>query len=539
MKIRKSELKEPKTLTRLADWRIAAAAFEDFCERRLGLMLAAGTALYFAAMMVESALKPLWYDEMFTHYLAMLPVPRLWAALCAGAEVHPPLSILAAHFAQALLGPTALATRLPEIVAFWLMSVAVFFLVRGTLGMSWGLAAVLLIFISDAEYYATEARPYSIVLCCAAVALLSWQNLHGSRRRFFLICLLLSMAAAVSAHFMAVLIAIPIAAGEVFRIRRRRQVDFSFWLVTIAGLSVILCYLPIMHAAQHYLAHNSQGAGHTASIAVLFGLLLLPLLPVLATALIGLWITCGLPSWSSSVNAATRGNGIHSQDIAAALAFFLLPLCQVALEHWTRSVNPRYTLSYVLGASLLFTYGCALMFSRTRAAGFVCLLFFASALATGALLHYRAVHKLPLWPPRIDVAELPDLPILVDQGFHYTPLYWYNPDLQSRMYFVASPEDALRVSHSDTAELNLLFEKDWAPIKVAERKQFYYPGSKFLYYQSFVDGIMFPDWQIETMKDLKASVSLVKRLTPTDVIYQVEIPVRSIISQAAVAPDNP
>jgi hypothetical protein len=192
-----------------------------------------------------------------------------------------------------------------------------------------------------------------------------------------------------------------------------------------------------------------------------------------------------------------------------------------------------------LGASLLFIYGCALIYGRTRAAGFVCLLFFASALLTGALLHYRAVYKLPLWPPRIDAAELPDLPILVDQGFHYTPLYWYNPALQSRMYFVASPEDALRVSHSDTAELNLLFEKDWTPIKVAERNQFYYPGSKFLYYQSFVDGIMFPDWQIETMKDLKASVSLVKRLTPTDVIYQVEIPVNTITSQAAIAPSNP
>ncbi len=514
-----------KPLTRLADWRIAAVAFEDFCERRLGLMLVAGTVLYFAAMTVQSALKPLWYDEMFTHYLAMLPVRRLWAALCAGAEVHPPLSIVAAHFAQALLGPTALATRLPEIFAFWLTAIAVFFLVRGTLGVSWGLAAVLFIFISDAEYYATEARPYAIVLCCAAVALLSWQHLHGRRRHFFLVCILLSMAAAVSAHFMAVLVAIPIAVGEVVRTRHRRRIDFPFWLVTVAGLSVILFYLPIMHAAQQYLAHNSQGAGHTASIPVLFGLLLLPLVPVLATALIGLWMTCGLPSRSASVTvAASQGNGIRSYNIAAALAFFLLPLCQVVLEHWTRSVNPRYTLSYVLGASLLFTYGCARMFNRARAAGFVCLLFFASALATGALLHYRAVHKLPLWPPRIDTSELPDLPILVDQGFHYTPLYWYNPALQSRMYFVASPEDALRVSHSDTAELNLLFEKDWAPIKVAERKQFYYPGSKFLYYQSFVDGIMFPDWQIEAMKDLKASVTLLKRLTPTDVIYQVTIP---------------
>ncbi len=519
-------LTEPKPLTRMADWRMAAAAFEAFCERRLGLMLCAGTVLYFAAMMVASSLKPLWYDEMFTHYLGMLSVPRLWAALCAGAEVHPPLSILGAHFAQAVLGPTALATRLPEITAFWLMSVAVFFLVRGTLGVSWSLTAVLFIFISDAEYYATEARPYAIVLCCAAVALLSWRNLHGHRRRFFLVCLLLSMAAAVSAHFMAVLIAIPIATAELFRTRDRRRIDFPFWLVTIAGLSIVLFYLPIMHAAaQHYRAHNSQGAGHTASIPVLFGLLLIPLLPVLATALIGLWVTCGLPPGGSSpIAAAMQQNGIHSYDIAAAVAFFLLPLCQVALEHWTRSVNPRYTLSYTLGASLLFTYGCALTFRRTRAAGFVCLLFFASALVTGALLHYRAIHKLPLWPPRIDAAQLPNLPMLVDQGFHYTPIYWYNPALQNRMYFVASPEDALRVSHSDTSELNLLFEKDWAPIKVAERKQFYYPGSKFLYYQSFVDGIMFPDWQIETMKDLKASVSLVKRLTPTDVIYQVEIP---------------
>ena len=518
-------LHEIKPLVRLADWRLTAAAFEEFCARRKLSMLLIGTFMYFAAMAVQSSFKRLWYDEMFTHYLAMLPLPRLWAALSAGAEVHPPLTFAAAHFAQAVLGPTAFATRLPEIIAFWGMSLALFFLVRQHLGVSWGLVSVLFVFLSDAEYYATEARPYAIVLCCAAVALLAWTNLHGSWRWLCLPCIFLSIAGAVSAHFMAVLIVLPIGAAELFRTRERRRVDVSFWLVSTAGLSVILLYLPIMRASQHYLAHNSQGAGHTASIPVLFGLLLIPLLPAVVSAILGLWVTCGLPLSAGYFSAKPdRRFGLQTSDLAAATVFFLLPLCQLALEYWTRSVNPRYTISYVIGASLLFTYGCARVFHRTRLAGFVCLVFLAASLLISGMSNYRVVRKAPLWPPRINPAELPNLPILVDQGFHYTPIYWYNPDLQSRLYFVASPPDALRVSHSDTAEWNLLYEQSWAPIKVAAKDQFYRPGSKFLYYQSGIDGVMFPDWQMEAMKDMKATISLAQRLTPTDVIYQVDIP---------------
>ena len=516
---------EPKHVVRWTDWRLAAVAFEEFFERRLGTMLCMATVIYFGAMLVQSAFKPLWYDELVTHYLAALPITRLWDALISGAEIHPPLSMMEAHAIQLVLGPTALASRMPEIVAFWVMSLALFFLVRSDLGSSWAMAAVLFVFASDAEYYATEARPYAILMCCAIVAMLSWRKLHGPWRWFYLKCIFFSIAAGVSAEFMAVLIPVPIAIGELFRMRQKRRIDLAFWIAVIAGVSVILLYLPIMRLAQRYVPHNSQGAGHTASLLVLFGLLLLPVIPTAAAALIGLWITCGLPGDLGALRAKPGDRtGVRLPELAAAAALFLLPLGQIALEHWTRSVNPRYTVEYVIGASLLFTYGCAWLFRRTRTAGFVFLLFFVSAIAIGACMRFRAERKAPPWPPAIKAAEIPELPILVDQGFHYLPIYWYNPALQSRMYFVDSSEDALRVSGADTVELNLLFARDWLPVKLAQRSQFYHPGSKFLYYESGVDGVMFPDWQMQTMRRMKANISLAKRLTPTDVLYKVEIP---------------
>ncbi len=332
-------------------WRQAADAFEGFCTRRFGWALLLGSLTYLAAMAIQSALKPLWYDEFFTHFLAMLPVHRLWNAVQSGAEVHPPLAALGAHAAQALLGPTALASRLPEVVAYWGMSVAVFFLVRRYLSASWSLAPVLFIFLSDAGSYATEARPYAIVMCCAASGLLCWQNISSRWRWLCLSGVLLSLAAAVSANVMGVLIAIPAGTGELYRTWRRRRIDLPFWIAAFAGVSVVLLYSPMIRMAQRYVTHNSQGLGLAAS---LFNLFELPLLPVLfpgAAVLIAIWVFRGMPAQPALRDAAEPPPAAW----IAATALFLLPVCQKLLEHWTRSVNLRYTLSYVIGSALLFT----------------------------------------------------------------------------------------------------------------------------------------------------------------------------------------
>jgi hypothetical protein len=505
-----------------SDWRAAAAAFEDFCDRRLALVLVVASIIYFAVMYVQSSLKTLWYDEFFTHFLALLPVARIWEATQSGAEVHPPLPAVSAHFAQTLFGPTAFATRLPEMIAFWGMSLALFFLVRRYLGTCWAFTAVLFVFQSDAEGYATEGRPYAIVMCCAAVALLCWQNLWSGRRWLCLIGIFLSLAAVVSANAMGVLIAVPLGVGELYRTWRTRRIDFLFWIAAIAGASVLLVYLPMIHMAQRYLAHNSGGMGHMASLFHLMELPLLPSLTPIVTVLIVVWMVNGVPA----NRGLTEGTYPPVSDLVAATALFLLPVCQKILEHWTHSVNLRYTLSYVIGAALLFTYACAWFSRRVPGAGFAAMAVLAASVVCGGVLHYRAVHKLPRWPPEMNAAELPNLPILVDQGFHLFPVYWYNPALRNRLYFVVSREDALRASGGDTVELNLSFARDWFPVQLADRKQFFYPGSKFLFYESAAEGVLFPDWQLDACREMHASINLVKQLSPADTLYEVDIPVQ-------------
>ncbi len=119
------------------------------------------------------------------------------------------------------------------------------------------------------------------------------------------------------------------------------------------------------------------------------------------------------------------------------------------------------------------------------------MLILAVATVLGGAFHFRAVHHLPRWPSVMDAAEFPDLPILVDQGFHFYPA-----------------------------------ARGWFPPTLADRKQFFYPGSKFLFYESAAEGILFPDWQMDAAREMHASINLVRRLKPTDIIYRIEIPNR-------------
>lgn len=477
-------------------------------------------------MLIQSAGKPLWYDELFVHWLATLPLNRLWAALCSGAEVHPPLCYAAAHLSQRLFGFNALASRLPSILAFGGAAGAILWIVRRRLDWAWSFAAALFFILTDAEFYATEARPYAILICCGAWALASWLAIvDGKSRMAAFAGILLSVAAAVSAQFLGILIPLPIVLGELWRTRLRRRVDLPVWLACGAGLLPILFYLPIMRAAQQYVAHNLN-AGRIGLAAKLYTEPLKPFVLIAPLALIAMWGASRAirhSKWRRDWKLIAP-----TEEWAAIVGFLLLPLALLALSPWTNSMNPRYTNSMVIGAALFFVYASAALFGRGNRVGFVCMISLAAAaLGTGIFWiknTYGFSNRVHHEPPAIAAAGLANLPIVVDQALQFMPIYYYNPELRSRLFFAASPAESRRTGGSDTLDLNLINLNRWVPLNVVDSPTFFRPGARFLLFASADDPIMLPNWEMAKVLEMGGVLKFVRRQNIGDYLFEAQIP---------------
>jgi hypothetical protein len=178
----------------------------------------------------------------------------------------------------------------------------------------------------------------------------------------------------------------------------------------------------------------------------------------------------------------------------------------------------------VIGGVLLFAFGADRLFGNRQAAGFACFVLIAVAVFTTGVWQYRRARSTPHNPPIVDARGLPDLPIVIDQALLYTPMLHYNPELRNRLYFVTSPEDSLRTMDSDTLDLNMLAERGWLPVNVAERDQFFHKGSHFLLLSSTTPDVWLPAWELDKVNEMGGVAREVKRVGPNDYYFDVSIP---------------
>jgi hypothetical protein len=285
-------------LLRLAAW--PGRALETL-ERRPGLVAGGLTAFYLALAVVLAARRLLWNDEFYTFHIARLPgLAAIWDALTTGAEQLPPLVYVATRWSQAILGTSELATRLPAVLGFGVMTLCLFRVVAWRASPLFAALAMLFPLASGAFPYAYEARPYGLVLGCAGLALLAWQAAtEHARRPLALIGLGGSLAAATSLHYYAVLLVGPLALGELVRSARRRRVDYPVWVAFVAAVVPLAAFLPLIRSARRY-AGGSWAPADWATVGGVYAFLLDPARGPL-DALLALATACRYPLRTSEV----------------------------------------------------------------------------------------------------------------------------------------------------------------------------------------------------------------------------------------------
>jgi hypothetical protein len=446
---------------------------------------------YFAFAGAVAARRHLWNDELFTYDFANLPgLSAVWHQLETGVEQTPPLFYVVTRASLALFGHNSVAIRLPETIGVFGACVCVYLLVARRTSAVAGTAAALVVLATKALPYAYEARPYGLVLGLAAAALLCWQLRADTGSGAAAVGLAVTLACAVSVHYYAALLVVPIAAAEATRAASRRRLDRAVPAALVAGLLPLLLFRPLIDGARRFSHQFWTSYDWSSSWTFFAWLLRTPAVPPALPTRVLVAGTGTVVGVSLLVLAASRAlrptrSSPAAPELAAALAFLALPLLAVALaETVTGAYTERYTLFAVLGLAILVPIALDRLGAWWRplpALGVACL---AAVCVRAAPYEYRDVSG-DLARQRATLAFLEharrSLPIVLAQPHDMLELSHYAPpSLHRRLLYLGSRRLALRYLGTDSTEAGVIVLSRFSPLHVRAYRSFVDSGRPFL-----------------------------------------------------------
>jgi hypothetical protein len=399
-----------------------------------------------------SATLPFWYDELFTVQLSDLPhFGLVMQALSEGVDAQPPVLYIVTRAARKTFGNSELATRIPALVGFALLTTCLFWFVGRRTSALWGAVAVLIVMVTRAQRFAHEARPYGLYLGFSALALLCWQfAAEGRYRKLALVGLWLSLTLAVSSHYYAVLVLLPLFLGEGARSLRNRRVDWPVLLcIAFAGL-VILFYLPLINGEIRLASHPAM----LARPAILWGTFAFVFAD--ATVPLGLSLVALILVMETRGESRSVAPGLSLAESVACIGFLTFPLSGFLLAYeGGLELTERHLLPVVIGAAVLIACGFWKAAKRRTAAAVLLILvlggWFAgwNAIRMGGLVR-PGQFDLP------DGADSDSIPLVIANPLTFLQyLYYGTPADTSRVLYVAEPALALQYVGTDTMDRNL------------------------------------------------------------------------------------
>jgi uncharacterized membrane protein len=493
--------------------RCRVVAFLDRLGNRTALLATSFAAIYFLGFGLIAAKSVVTNDELFTLYIARLPSFRdVWAALATGAEQTPPFFYAVSRADIRLLGTSGLALRLPEMLAFALMCACLYCIVARRTSAIYGLLAALLPLMTTAFNYTFDARAYALVLGFSALGLLCWLwAADGRRRTLALAGLAVSMAAAISSHYYAVLCLVPLGLGEVARSLRRKKIDAMVWIALLLSLSPLVAFLPLIESARKFAPHF-WAKPHWSSMAYFYEHFLLTpsAVPLMAVFLVVVVFAEFRQRRVDSEGVRISSN-VPSHEIAAVIGYLLIPVVGVVLAKTAiGAFSDRYALPAVIGLSVAIAWGLYSLLEGRSAMACGLALLLCALLAVKELQTYRRAavgRSLQVATYAFLEANAPgDAPIIISGPMDFTELTYKAPaELAGRLIYVADPRLALQYTGSDDAEKGLVEMKSWAGLNVRPYDTLIASGQTcYIYvvdypdqYEWIVRGLRAADWNVD------------------------------------------
>jgi len=463
--------------------------------------------LFYLVFVAMEITKGFWFDELFTYYISsQLTVTKMLEANWH-LDLNPPLSYFIVRGSQAMFGETELGTRLPSVIGFWIGSAATFVWLGKRLGYLVAAGAIAMFWTGYFFIYATEARPYGILLGFFGCALYSWDRLSSAQRPWLNITfLLVSTTAMMLTHVLAPVSIFPLCLGQLVMSIRSRRLDLPVWLALLLPVSLELLYLPWMRHFQAFLFPYVFQAS-LMRVGRFYGRLAQAswrpaLIGVIAAAIATQW---GRPrTWIYRLSLPDIALGIGMLAIPYAL---VVPLMRThGAFHW------RYAIIGSLAIWAIFSMVANYLFRNSKLSAAVLVFGILIASVTDrASFHLNSKTVNPGHHPEL-AGISPGLPMVAASGLTFLELDHYeSKEITSRLHYLTDLSYATQYSHAT------LFEG------YRNLKGYFPMQGSIDYYEEFVrlnphflvlgtDG--YPeDWLINKLQhDNKVRITLLKRI---------------------------
>jgi hypothetical protein len=402
-----------------------------------------------------------WFDELLTFYLAALPnFSTLWRALMAHAEAGSPVFDVVTKLSGHMFGWTTVGLRVPAMVGYLTMMLCVYFIVRRYAGPLYAAIGALSGFLTLAPFYSVEARPYGLLLGLSSLAVVCWQQASKQFRWLAIFGLFLSLAAAISLQYYAVLSIASIGLGELVHARRSRRIDWPVWGALVFAATPLFLFLPLIRA-NTILAHGGDAPATLSSSAYKAELFYLPSNGALWAAFVLVAGICILVFGRREAEqpATFEVPPVHE---LVAWAVLLLALVEVFIAGRlvTGVFRSRYGIVTIIGFSILLPLCLRRLFRGSRAAALAELL--VLILCLGAWLvkpkgPQRSIERLNAsLTPWTRTSKMSPLPIVVDDPIIYLPLaYGAAKGLRDVIVYTPDGHEASQYKRLSTADYSL------------------------------------------------------------------------------------
>ena len=434
---------------------------------------------------VAATTKPFWFDEFLTLTVSSLPnLKAVWGALSRGLDSPPPVFYVVEREFIGLLQNKQIALRLASILAFPCTLLCIFVYVKKRSGEAIGLICALLLLLTSLFHsHAVDARPYSMMIACVAIALVCYQRVPSP---VWTVMLGLSLMLAESFHYYAVFSMIPFGVAEFVYFFSTRRFRWPVWVALALGPAPLLIFWPLLSNLRalyglHYWAHYSL-----SSIPLTYGSFFLTggafgfaLVAVCATGVVGARL---LPT----KEAPNESIGRDPAEASLLLTLLLLPFPTALATHLMHGVMvDRYVVASVLGVAL--SLACVMALARGRVV-LIFAVFILSTIALHEFTFWRAAHSLRLDNPASPVEALvqkaghTDLPVVISDGTTYLQMAYYaSPESKKRFVFLQDGQKAVQYSGTDSVDKGVDILQSYAPLQVEPLSQFIAAHRTFLF----------------------------------------------------------
>jgi len=504
----------------------------------------AALAIYSVAKnLIRAAAKPLWFDEILTQAVSRQPnLSAIWNALKNGVDGNPPLFYVIERIASNLSSNELIAYRLVPALAFAGILICIYYFVQKRSGAKVALICTLLLFVTPLDNkYALEARPYSLLAACLAIALVCYQRLPSTR---WTIGLFLSLSLAESLHYYAGLACFPFFVAELVYVFSTARFRRAVWFSMFASLIPAMLAVPLLLKLKHTYAGHIWARPEFMLIPMSYGgYFRLNALWGLAIAIVAVCVVFRAWLKEPPQDANDGTTAALASEHALVLGFLLLPVFGViAAKIAHGGATDRYYLPAIFGIVIALGY----VLREVTPAGFrlaaaivIIAVAFQEADIVRSFFSRSAPQddRAPILHLLSDASQSNDLPLIISDAGQYVELSHSAPSsLNQRMAALVDPPSAISYSGTDTVDKLVIELKCCLQLQVYEFKPFAAAHPVFLLYS---DGTQFDWWPMRLIHD-GAKLELVAK-GGSGTLYLVELnpaaaPSRAVSGDPAPAP---